>query len=136
MMVYEKKEYGSFNLHMIKTDKFKTAYIDLLFSNRIVKEEISKTNFLAGILCQSTNTYKTNIDFMKKCEDLYSLDVTSSCYRIGKNYNMDFNAAFQDKLKEIFPNDYKKRYEKYKEQQYIDVINDSRALIERLMGEA
>ena len=45
-MKYIKKVIGSYNLHMLKTNKFKTITIDLIFRKKIKKEDITKTNFL------------------------------------------------------------------------------------------
>ena len=39
-MEYIKKDLGSYNLHIIKTDKFKTITVRVVFHSHIVKEEI------------------------------------------------------------------------------------------------
>ena len=46
-MKYKKIDFGSYNLHMIKTDRFKATTLELIFCNEIKKEEITITNFLA-----------------------------------------------------------------------------------------
>ena len=40
-MKYTKKDLGSYNLHLIKTDKFKTVTVKIMFQSPIVKEEIT-----------------------------------------------------------------------------------------------
>ena len=45
-MKYTKKDLGSYNLHLIKTDKFKTVTVKVMFQSPIVKEEITKRNIL------------------------------------------------------------------------------------------
>lgn len=90
-MKYIKKKCDSFNLHMIKTDKFKTITIELMFSNEIKKEEITKTNFLSSALCYTTKKYPTKIAFARQLEDLYSAKIFPTCYRLGNNYNVDIN---------------------------------------------
>ena len=46
---------------MGKTKKFKTIDIELVFGREIVKEEISKINFLSSILTYTTKKYNTKI---------------------------------------------------------------------------
>ena len=100
-MKYKKINFGSFNLHMIKTDRFKVATIELIFCNEIKKENITITNFLASSMCYTTKKYNTKIDFAKKLEDLYSAKVFPSCYRLGKVYNVDINMSIlNDKYSE------------------------------------
>ena len=59
-MKYTKKDLGSYNLHLIKTDKFKTVTVKVMFQSPIVKEEITKRNILSDILLQSSKKYPSN----------------------------------------------------------------------------
>lgn len=95
-MKYVKKVIGSYNLHMIHTDRFKTVNIELIFSNQIKKEEITMTNFLASILAYSTKKYPTKNSLAVKMQDLYAVRIFPSCYRIGNLYNIDFNISMLD----------------------------------------
>lgn len=95
-MKYVKRVIGSYNLHMIKTDRFKTINIELIFSNEIKKEEITITNFLSSILAYSTNKYPTKNSLAIKMQDLYAARIYPSCYRIGNFYNVDFNLSILD----------------------------------------
>lgn len=90
-MDYIKKELPSYNLHMIKTDKFKSTYIEIGFGSLIKKENITISNFLSSILTYSTKKYNSKIEFSRKIEDLYAASIFSSSYRLGKNYIIDFN---------------------------------------------
>ena len=100
-MKYKKINFESFNLHMIKTRRFKVTTIELIFCNEIKKENITRTNFLASSMCYTTKKYNTKIDFAKKLEDLYSAKVFPSCYRLGKAYNVDINMSIlNDKYSE------------------------------------
>ena len=93
-MKYKKKDCGSFNLHMIKTSKFKTTTISIIFRSLLDKEEITIRNFLSDILVYSTKKYPKRIDLKKYEQDLYSLEVGSKCYRLGRFYNTEFNINF------------------------------------------
>ena len=91
LLKYLKKVLGSYNLHMIKTDRFKTITIDLIFRKKIVKEEITKRNFLADMLTFSSKNYPTRRDMAIMQQDLYSCELDFSCYRIGNYYNTDIS---------------------------------------------
>jgi len=90
-MKYIKKVLGSYNLHMLQTDRFKTITIDLIFRKKINKEEITKTNFLADILTFSNKNYSTRRMMATKQQDLYACEVDFSCYRLGNYYNTDIS---------------------------------------------
>ena len=81
------KDLGSYNLHFIKTDIFKTITMKVIFHTPIIKEDIKKRNILSDILLQSTKEYKTRRDLTIKSEDLYAADIYTSNQRVG-NYIM------------------------------------------------
>ena len=84
-MNYTKKDLGSYNLHLIQTDKFKTITIRVVFHTPIKKEDITKRNILSDILLQSTKNYKTRRKLNIKSEELYAADIMTNNYRVG-NY--------------------------------------------------
>lgn len=84
-MQYIKKDLGSFNLHMIETDKFKTITLRIVFHSPIIKEEITKRNVLSDILLQSSKKYPSKRDMIMEAEDLYAADINNNTQRIG-NY--------------------------------------------------
>lgn len=81
------KDLGSYNLHFIKTDIFKTITMKVIFHTPIIKEDITKRNILSDIFLQSTKEYKTRRDLTIKSEDLYAADIYTSNQRVG-NYIM------------------------------------------------
>ena len=90
-MEYIKKETPSYNLHMIKTSKFKTTSIEIIFNKVLKKDEITKLNFLTSIMTYTTKKYNTKLKFSQKMENLYASRVYASGYRLGRNVNVDFN---------------------------------------------
>ncbi len=84
-MKYIKKDLGSFNLHLIKTKKFKTTTIRVVFHTPIKKEETTKRNVLTDILLQSTKKYDSRRSLTIESEELYAADVSNSNHRLG-NY--------------------------------------------------
>lgn len=88
-MEYINKDLGSYHLHMIKTDKFKTIKVKVAFRRPIVKSEITIRNILANILVQTTNKYKTRRALAIKAQDLYAASVSSKNDRIGNYINTE-----------------------------------------------
>lgn len=100
-MKYLKKEYPSYNLHLIQSNKFKSTYIEVIFSEDFNKENITYNNFLSSIMTYSTKKHNTRPKYSKKMEDLYASSICASCYRLGKVLNVDFNMrVLNDKYSE------------------------------------
>lgn len=95
-MEYIKKEYAAYNVHIIKTNKFKTVTIDVNFLRKIRKEEITIRNFLSEILLQSSKKYPTKRLLALKSMELYNSNVRSSNSRVGNFSNLSFNLKFLD----------------------------------------
>ena len=58
-MKYKKISTYSYNLHIIKTNKFKTVTVQVNFKRKLVKEEITYRNMIVNMLCESTSIYPT-----------------------------------------------------------------------------
>lgn len=101
-MRFETINMGSYNLHLIKSKKFKTITIDVDFLRNIKKEEITKRNLLKMVLLDSSKNYKTERDLIIASEELYDIRVSSSINRIGKFSNLSFQTRF---LNEKFTED-------------------------------
>ena len=86
-MEYLEKDMTAYKVHLIKTDKFKTITIRVLFRNEINKDEITLRNMLVSFLNYSNDLYRTKRDVVLKSEDLYAATVYSKAYRSGR-YDM------------------------------------------------
>jgi len=93
---YIKKEYAAYNVHIIKTKRFKTTTIEVNFLRKIKKEEITIRNFLSEILLQSTKQYPTKRLLTLKSMELYNANIGSSNSRIGNFENLSFSLKFLD----------------------------------------
>ena len=93
-MKYRKIEVGPYNLHIIKTDKFKTVTIRINFKRPLIKEEITKRNLLVDVLASSTNKFKTEKMMNIETEELYGLSYGSSRITSGKYSIMTFDMCF------------------------------------------
>lgn len=86
-MEYKKLDLGSYNLHLINTDRFKTLTVRVCLKDQIVKEEITVRNFLSSFLTYSTDTYRSKREMVLHAQDLYAANIYTKSYRSG-NYNM------------------------------------------------
>ncbi len=107
-MTYKEYKNESYNLYTIKTDKFKTCHMEIIFTNKLEKEKITDINFLTDILSHSSSKYPKRKYVVEKLEDLYSANFFSVSTRIGTIKNVDFiynfiNPEYADKnyLKEV-----------------------------------
>ena len=84
-MNYVKKEMGAYNLHIIKTNLYKTITVKIFFREKAEKENITKRNFLSRIMMLGSNDYKTKVELTKAEQDLYAANISGTNRRIG-NY--------------------------------------------------
>ena len=96
-MQYEKIKLNGYNLHFIKTKKFKTTTISINFRENIKKEDITIRKFLFKMLCSTTLKYNTNRLFEIKLEDLYSASLGHSNIKFGNIINSYIDIMFLDK---------------------------------------
>ncbi|MBQ9019411.1 MAG: insulinase family protein [Bacilli bacterium] len=90
-MKYIKKDLGSYNLHLINTDKFKTITVKVLFHAPIKKDDITKRSIISNLLLQSTNKYNSRRNLTIKSEELYSADINVNKQRLGNYIFTSFN---------------------------------------------
>lgn len=85
---------NAYNLHIIKTDKFKTITVDVSFRRKIKKEEITIRNLLKEVMVNSSLSYPSEKSLIIQSEKLYDLKLLSSCYRIGNYSILSFKSRF------------------------------------------
>lgn len=93
-MKYDKIKLYSYNLHVIKTDKFKTITVKVNFKRKLTKEDITYRNMLVNVLCESTKKYPTKRLMEIATEDLYELGYRGSNYISGKYGIMGLDITF------------------------------------------
>lgn len=93
-MKYNRYEIGPYNIHIIKTDKFKKNVISVNFKRKVKKEELTIRNLLSTILVKSTNNYKSERDIFIKSEDLYNAFYDSNVSISGNYSILNFELAF------------------------------------------
>lgn len=76
-MEYNKKEMFSYNLHHIKTDKFKDTTIKFSFKSKYKKEDIAILNLISGIVTYASKNYQSEKEVRIKCEELFDTKVST-----------------------------------------------------------
>ena len=95
-MVYKTYKCNSYNIHTIKTDRFKTVHMEIIFRKNIVKEELVNYAFLVDMLMESSKNYSKRKDVITKLEELYKLVVYGTTVKTGNVLNSNFMADFID----------------------------------------
>lgn len=93
-MNYKKFTNNAYNLHVIRTDKFKTIMVKVNFKRKVNKEDITYRNLLTKILLQSSQEYPTRRDLEIATEELYNLSMNASNAISGNYLITSFNAFF------------------------------------------
>ena len=88
----EYKEYNNktYNLYTIKTDKFKTNHMEIVFRNNIVREDITKRNMITEMLVENSKSYPTRRDMIIELENLYNSYFYGVNNRIGSSILTSF----------------------------------------------
>lgn len=90
-MNYVLKDLGSFKVHMIKTDKFKTLAVKVVFRRPIKKDQITIRNILSDLFMQSTKKYASKRELTIKAQDLYATEISTSNNRLGNYITTTFH---------------------------------------------
>lgn len=93
-MKYKKYETPAYNIHFIKTDKFKTISVKINFKKLFKKEDITFRNMLINVLLESTIDYPKRRLLEIKTEELYNFSYSSGTYNSGEYTIMSFNCSF------------------------------------------
>ena len=93
-MNYNLIKMGAYNIHTIKTDKFKTITIEVIFRRKIVKEEITIRNILKAVLLNSNSYFPSQKEFIKEIENLYDFKLYSYIGVTGNYTNLVFRMKF------------------------------------------
>lgn len=97
-MNYELVNMGAYNLHIIKTQKFKTITVEVNFRREVKKDEITKRALIKEILLNSNKNFKTEKELIIESENLYDLKLISSSARMGNYTNISFKIRFLNEI--------------------------------------
>ena len=93
-MKYKVYEGINYNIHTIKTDKFKNCAMEIIFRKDIKKEDITKDNMLVDILTHSSKKYPKRRDVSIEFENLYNASVRGISSKLGNSYMLSFVTDF------------------------------------------
>lgn len=93
-MKYYNFDMNAYQLHVIRTDKFKTITVDISFRRKIKKEEITIRNLLKEMMVNASYNYPDERSLVIETEKLYDLKLVSSSYRVGNDSILSFRCRF------------------------------------------
>ncbi len=95
-MEYKKYDCDSYNIHTIKTDKFKTIRMEIIFRREVKKEELPLFTFLSDILTDCSKDYQRRKDMAIRLEELYKSIFYGVTNKTGNLYTISFIFEFID----------------------------------------
>ncbi len=93
-MEYKKYEYPSFNIHTIKTNRFKTVNMEIIFRDEAKKEKALAKAMLADLMTDCSNKYRSRKEVGKKLEELYQASFYGVLNKVGKTFMTSFVLSF------------------------------------------
>ncbi len=82
-MTYKTYDCNSYRIHTIKTDKFKTCHLEIIFRKKAQKEDLAKDALLADVLMETSKMYPTRQEFMARLEELYRATFFGMTTKVG-----------------------------------------------------
>jgi len=82
-MEYKKYEYPSFNIYTVKTNRFKTVQMEIMFREEVKKDELLVKTFLADLMTDCSDNYKTRKEVVKKLEELFQASFYGITNKVG-----------------------------------------------------
>ena len=95
-MIYKTYNNKPYNIYTIKTDKFKTCHMEIVFRNNINKNDITKRSLITEMLVENSKKYKTRRDMIIELENLYNSYFYGVTNRIGSSILTSFCFDFID----------------------------------------
>lgn len=93
-MEYKKYEYPSFNIYTVKTNRFKTVQMEIIFKDDVKKDELLLKTFLADIMTDCSEEYKSRKEVVKKLEELYQANFYGVTNKLGSMMMTSFVLSF------------------------------------------
>ncbi len=93
-MEYKKCDCNSYQIHTVKTDKFKTVRMEIIFSREVEKEKMPIFTFLADILSDCSKKYQRRKDMAIRLEELYKSIFYGVTNKVGNLFTISFVLEF------------------------------------------
>lgn len=89
-MQYKTYNCNSFNVYTIKTDKFKSAHMEVIFRSPADEKEITALNLLADIMTDTSKKHASRRDVVINLEELYKSIFYGVTAKIGSMEQINF----------------------------------------------
>lgn len=89
-MIYKEYNNSTYNIYTVKTDKFKTCHMEIVFRNNIDKSTITKRSLITEMLVENSKNYKTRKEMLIELENLYNSYFYGVTNRIGSSILTSF----------------------------------------------
>ena len=89
-MIYKTYKNNTYNIYTIKTDKFKTCHMEIIFRDNIKKEEVTYRSLITEMLVENSKKYNTRRKMITELENLYNSYFYGVTNRIGKSILTSF----------------------------------------------
>lgn len=89
-MIYKVYKNDTYNIYTVKTDKFKTCHMEIVFRNNIEKETITKRSIITEMLVENSNLYNTRQKMIVELENLYNSYFYGVTNRVGSSIITSF----------------------------------------------
>ena len=93
-MEHIKIDCKSYNIHTIKTNRFKTTKIEVVFRMPIEKDNLGVSSFLSEVMAQSSKKYPNRRAMAIKLENLYKAYYYAYSNKVGNCLNFIFSIDF------------------------------------------
>lgn len=89
-MIYKEYNNSTYNIYTVKTDKFKTCHMEIVFRNNIDKSTVTKRSLITEMLVENSKNYKTRKEMLIELENLYNSYFYGVTNRIGSSILTSF----------------------------------------------
>lgn len=93
-MIYKLHKNGSYNIHTIQTDKFKTIRMEIIFRNNFIPERAAMRTALFETLTENSKNYKTKRELNLKEEELFNAFLYAETTKLGNEVLSSINLEF------------------------------------------
>ena len=97
-MTYKEFKNESYNLYTIKTNRFKSCYMEIVFYKELDEKKITIENVLCDMLAYSSLKYPKRKNVVEQLEDLYSASFYGVSSHVGNLRTISFSYSFMDPI--------------------------------------
>ena len=95
-MEYKLINQKGYDLHLFKTNKFKTYAITVKFLGHLTRENVTKRALIPYVLKAGTKNYPNKQKLSLRTDDLFDLSISVASSRYGKSSLIQFSMSFID----------------------------------------